>query len=1086
MQIKLKYFSNLKNSINILKELDFEGYLKDINDNNLSKEQSHFIKNNIKDKIEIDKIYFSGNYPSAYFKSIDEFNEKNIDDIISAQKLIWNERKVPFLYVSTQTEIKIYNCFEEPKNPKNIENKKECYVIKSCSTKDDLTELVELLGRIAIDSGTFWNDNSISENFKKTKRVDKLLVDNLKITKIRLLKIIGKGIYTKDKITSIVHNLLTRSLFILYLEDIGAIPEDFFNIIKKDAKNYFDILKDKTATYDLFSKFEKKFNGNLFIIDEVEKEIISERELEIISRCFWGGDVNSNQGQLFWTPFDFKVIPIELLSEIYEMFLKETDEEKSENGEYYTPHSLVELMLNEYLPWADDNNTQYDLKILDIACGSGIFLVESYRRLVDRWIYVNKKQPSFDDLENILLNTIFGFEINSEAIKVAAFSLYLALISYLDPKTLWLEKERLFPYLIYNNKVKEQNQQGHNLHLQSSLTNTILKQPDFDLVIGNPPFKSSKTGKLKPEIEEYCLKYGFAQEMVMPFIHRASEFCKENGKVAIVSTSKILFNKSSVYQTFRDFLFKDNYVETVFNFSTYRKIKNDIGTNLFANAVGPACVIFFKKIIPSEQNHYITYICPKPSKNNCFTADLILDALDFYYIPRSECDKSDSLIWKVAMWGTENDFHLINSLKNRKNLKFYLTKKNGWHKGVGFKFLTPTKDNQYLSNELPDIPVMEAKYIQKYFTNKNDLNYDFTSLLTEKNKEFYLNYYNVSSIEELPKINIFRGLGNIETYKEPHILVKCGQSNKQFCASFLDYNCSFKDVVYGISFNIEIIDNNSIKKVKELKSLTAFLNSKFASYYLFLTSISWGIEREKVQPNEILSLPALPFEISEEYINKLAEKVDLISFELSKEPRTDLLFTTQKPNNEYRDNQLISKLENEIDEIIYDSLNLSKRERFLIEDVLNYSLDLFQKGEKLVANKPIKENNEELIEYLKIICEDFNEFFEFSGDTVWASIQELPYSNPMRLVAIHLTNEHEAGFIITHPSSKEINELVNEIDKYSYEKFSESLYFRKVVKYYRGDVFYIIKPNKKRFWSRSQAMQDSSSILLEIANMKEE
>jgi len=991
------------------------------------------------------------------------------------------------LYVTTQTEIKIYNCFEEPKNPNNIDNKKECYVVKSCSTKDDLTELVEVLGRIAIDSGSFWNDKNISEKFKTTKRVDKLLVDNLKITKTKLLKIIDKGIYSKEKITSIVHNLLTRSLFILYLEDIGAIPKDYFNKIKKGAKNYFDILKDKTATYDLFSKFEMKFNGNLFIIDEVEKEIISEREMEIISSCFWGGDVNSNQMQLFWTPFDFKVIPIELLSEIYEMFLKETDEEKSENGEYYTPHSLVELMLNEYLPWADDNNTQYNLKILDIACGSGIFLVESYRRLVDRWIYVNKKQPSFEDLEKILLNSIFGFEINEEAIKVAAFSLYLALISYLDPKTLWLEKERLFSCLIYYDKVNEQNQQGQNLHLRSSLTNTISEQPKFDLVIGNPPFKSSKTGMLKPEIEKYCKKYRFAQEMVMPFIHRASGFCKDNGKVALVSTSKILFNKSSGYQTFRDFLFKDNYVETVFNFSTYRKIKNDIGTNLFANAVGPACVIFFKKNIPQVHKHYITYICPKPSKNNCFTADLILDALDFYYIPRSECEKSDSLIWKVAMWGTENDFHLINSLKNRKNLNFYLTKKNGWHKGVGLQFLTNNKVEPKSDNDIPNYDYIEAESIQKYFTQKSTSIKKINEVLTSKSKEYYNKYFGITHPEELPQINIFRRLGTKEVSKNPHLLIKTGQSNKEFCASFLNYDCYFKDSIFGIAIDLKNIEKTNLEdKVKNLKSLTAFLNSKFTSYYLFLTSISWGIEREKVQPNEILSLPALPFEISEEYINKLAEKVDLISFELSKEPRKDLLFTTQKPNNEYRDNQLISKLENEIDEIIYDSLNLSKRERFLIEDVFNYSLDLFQKGEKSVANKPIKENNEELIEYLKIICEDFNEFFEFSGDTVWASIQDLPYSNPMRLVSIHLTNEHKAGFIQTNPHSKEINELVNEIDKYSYEKFSESLYFRKVVKYYKGDVIYIIKPNKKRFWSRSQAMQDSSSILLEIANMKEE
>ncbi|NJO90158.1 MAG: hypothetical protein HC831_15345 [Chloroflexia bacterium] len=157
----------------------------------------------------------------------------------------------------------------------------------------------------------------------------------------------------------------------------------------------------------------------------------------------------------------------------------------------------------------------------------------------------------------------------------------------------------------------------------------------------------------------------------------------------------------------------------------------------------------------------------------------------------------------------------------------------------------------------------------------------------------------------------------------------------------------------------------------------------------------------------------------------------------------------------------------------------------MIEDVLDYSLDLFQEGENSPAYFPVNQYNDELKEYLKIICEDVNEHLEFSGTSVWASIQETPVTNPMKLVAVHFTNEHEAGSIQSYSNSLEVNKLIQKIDDYSYEKHSASVYFRKVVKYYEGDIIYIIKPNQKRFWSRSQAMQDSNSILLEIANMDE-
>src|SRR5438046_8761371 len=97
---------------------------------------------------------------------------------------------------------------------------------------------------------------------------------------------------------------------------------------------------------------------------------------------------------------------------------------------------LVDFILDQVLPWGDTN---YNLRILDPACGSGIFLVEAYRRLIERRRSENKEPITFTDLAGILTTSIFGVDIKRQALRLAAFSLYLAILDYLEPKRIWTE-----------------------------------------------------------------------------------------------------------------------------------------------------------------------------------------------------------------------------------------------------------------------------------------------------------------------------------------------------------------------------------------------------------------------------------------------------------------------------------------------------------------------------------------------------------------------------------------------------------------------------------------------------------------------
>src|SRR5690606_4049472 len=145
-------------------------------------------------------------------------------------------------------------------------------------------------------------------------------------------------------------------------------------------------------------------------------------------------------------------------------FLFKTDPElKKKTGTYYTPPSLVEFILNEKLP-VNNRETTYDLKILDPSCVSGIFLVESFKRLVKRYENShNEKLTDFNKLKKLLTDNIFGIELHPQAIKVAAFSLYLALVDNLDPKNIWQNTNHRLPSLINNPEDTSIKEQGNNL-----------------------------------------------------------------------------------------------------------------------------------------------------------------------------------------------------------------------------------------------------------------------------------------------------------------------------------------------------------------------------------------------------------------------------------------------------------------------------------------------------------------------------------------------------------------------------------------------------------------------------------------------
>ena len=1006
----------MKNDISIIESLDFSLGTIDVQETkDLSALKTHYVRQVRENGFGVDKIYFSGEFPSVYFKKVDDFEENVQKEILATHKKIWNQGKVPFLYVESPTEVHIYNCYEKPvkfgQEDRTI-NDLELYQ----TTLNDLTKLREVFNQISIETGGFWEKENYAKQVKNEDRIEEELIKNLKKTREKLKE--------KELSVPIIHDLLLRSLFILYLEDRKATDAGFYQKITglKEVTSYFEILKNKEGTYRLFAELEDRFNGNISPITAEEKEKVTVEHLQKIRECFWAEIREDGQMKLFdWRLFDFEVIPIQLLSEIYEEFLEAEDkEEKTKSGAFYTPHPLAEFVLNEVLPYPTKKENRYNIKILDPACGSGIFLVESLNRLLDRWEMAHPDEKlSFENICQIVKDNIFGIEINSEAIKVAAFSLYLAMLNRLNPKTLWQNKR--FPYLIFDPNEKDDEKQGNNLFRMSSLEKSPLE--DVELVVGNPPFSR---GGLKKEEQDYLDKRGYARELVLAFLDRVTDLAPYAKYGLICASKPVLFNNGVPYQNFRRFLFNDTYVDKVFNFSILRRVsEKEGGRNLFASATSPVSVVFYSKEFPKNLSEKLIYCAPKTAIKNRIIDGIAIDKTDIKYLPRVECQKPDTKIWKVAMWGTERDFELLNRLKFQTNFNDYYKKHKD--KGVGFETSDPLDKSD---NEIKLFPHIIADKISRYYTPED---------ATE-------------TIENI----VFRRLGAKSAYKKPHILIKEGQSNKKFCASFLDYDCSYKKTVYGIHHP------NS----NDLQLLTAFLNSAFASYLMFLTASNWGIERETVKPKEILNLPDLCFSLDEDKQLKIVKFVNEI--------------IQTKKSNLVNEVQLITDLEQKIEAVLWDALDLSEIERILIEDLLNYSLDAFQSKQKSVAYHPCQLNDNKL--YAKYLCKTINEFLDYGKDlTVWASVFNLNPRIPLNVTILYFNKEKSADTILELPEN-EIGQILKRMEKYTFQKYSESIYYRRFLRYYADDKLYIIKPNEKRFWSRSLAINDADEIIAEMLN----
>lgn len=756
----------------------------------------------VHEKLGIDAVYFLrdangiAKIPLIYFSAIQKYDATKVAEL---HRLSWNLGEAPLLFVVTPDEVLIYNNYEAPQALEAGNLDPTAGIIETLSLTDGLASqrlALQKYHRSLLESGEYWRQNET--RFDIQGRVDTTLMSNLRIMRKTLISQISKRCNeSKETITSIVHSLLSRSIFIKYLEErkdsngATVFPQGFYSGFLESAKCYTDVLNSKDATYCLFNSLKEKFNGDTLQVAEIETEIITQKDLDEL-RTFILGDSELESKQLaLWPFYSFDIIPIQLISSIYELFFHLSDED-DEKGTYYTPLHLVNLVMDEVYPWEGEYK---DTSFFDPSCGSGIFLVEAYRRLVCRWMSQNDVHTITCDQLNLLLkNSIFGVDINEEAIRVASFSLSLAMCDFLDPRSIWGKLS--FPRLLENNLIA-----SDFFDKDKSFNNKR-----YDVIIGNPPWQSNITGKTKEYLKKANRVIGDKQ-IAQAFSIKCSELCKQNGIICLLMPSKgLLFNRSEKSRTYRENLFSDNNVLAMINLSVYRKF-------LFDHASGPAAAIIYtpKK---EEISQPIIYCTPKPTYTIEDVRKFSIDPTDICRIPRDIID--DDRIWKIAMWGAPRDLELIAKMQSTFAPMVSFIEENHMATAEGFK----RGNRKTQCHDFEGLPLVDAKTFKPYYVSSSEL----------KTVDF-------DDFECIVK-------NAREIFAAPHLIIKQSHKNGAFLSEVLDYDAVFNHSLLGVHGDMNM-----------LKYLSVLIGSRVFSYYHILTNRKWLVERDELEAGDIWQTP---------------------------------------------------------------------------------------------------------------------------------------------------------------------------------------------------------------------------------------
>lgn len=507
--------------------------------------------------------------------------------------------KLPLSIVTDFEELAVYDCRIKPDQKDRADKARvKYYTFRQYAEKWD--EIAAIFSKNAILKGSFDKYAESHKAKRGTAEVDNAFLEEIESWRDSLARNIAlRNTLTVRELNEAVQRTIDRIIFLRIAEDRGI--EEYGSLRGIcNGPNTFVRLRD------LFYKADDRYNSGLFHFRHEKGEAdppdsltisltIDDKPLkEILKRLYYPD-----------SPYEFAVLPADILGQVYEQFLgkvirltsdhravvEDKPEVKKAGGVFYTPTYIVEYIVKNTVGKLFEGKTPKQaeiIRILDPACGSGSFLLGAYQYLLDwhlAWYVDNDpekwakaKKPILHrgqgdtwhlttvERKRILLNNIFGVDIDNQAVEVTKLSLLLKVLEGETGETLnqqmRLFHERALPDLGDNIKcgnsligpeyldnlqslfMDDQERSRVNLFDWRSVFPDIFAAGGFDAIIGNPPYIRIQTLKewAPKEVEFYKERYRTAAkgnyDIYVLFVEKGLQLLNKRGKLGYILPHK--------------------------------------------------------------------------------------------------------------------------------------------------------------------------------------------------------------------------------------------------------------------------------------------------------------------------------------------------------------------------------------------------------------------------------------------------------------------------------------------------------------------------------------------------------------------
>ncbi|MEH3113195.1 HsdM family class I SAM-dependent methyltransferase [Pedobacter terrae] len=900
---------------------------------------------------------------------------------------LWSAGNNEIYIIKGQTKIFVINSRlpAEPNEKNELSVKSICLVNQALKDYDHARFAANLF-----NSGTFWEQRGFQEKLDANKSPYILLLDYLLKTRNGLLK--SDSLHLTP---AAIDKLLVTCILIKFLEerDDDEGKHTLKNIYEKyQIDNFSNALKDGLFL-KVLADLSSEFNGKIFDkFTEEEKSSFLTTELSLLSG-FLQGNLDVSTRQLFlWDQYNFKYLPAEVISAIYENFIQadaQRQSGKTEKGIVYTPIHLVNFLIDEVMPLDKSRELFADgiFKILDPACGSGVFLVAAYKRLLQWWIINNSRDgeivyPTSVQALKILEDNIFGVDIKETATLVSIFGLTTALIDTLTPKELW-------------NNLKFSDLSNRNIQSDSFfdwyLTNN-LDHSSFDLVIGNPPFNPiAGLSKKDAVTDQQLAKFGIKNTTV-PGNNFALKFFEGSlflGKnvCMIIPAAVLLYSRSSA--AYRTRLFTKFNVSRIFDFTHLRR-------DLFHKTADTPVVAIIAENKESERKA-ISHTVVKRMLASEKKIGFEIDSYDKHLVRWDwAVDEAKFFIWKANLLGGGRLFHFIYRLSLLPTLKDYIQKRaienSEWIYSSGYKVGGNTEKTQY------DF-INQGKKIDAIDENGS---------------------YTVAVVGE--KTDMLEYSPHERIYTPPMLVIDQRLGKKNIPLTYIDKFTSAKFAYFSRDF---VGIHAPVEDSSYLVEVYSAIKQNYNQLYLFYTTV----------------LSGSCLVLTETEINK--RDLDMLPFPEEK-----------------------------------SFLKMSKNEQLILDDVLNYQVQLGKAISKNAGGRIFEEavTKSQLAKFGQLFCENLNESYARDGQK-WQ--QGKIENNGTNII-------YQFGFGPQQMLSENAASLA-EVDLSAIVQDNQSnkgAVFTRITRIYQHingfDCIFIIKPSKVRYWLNSIAIRDADETIVDL------